>query len=109
VVVNANPTMLIGTSTQSGAFAERIVRQMASTVDRPIIIPLSNPPSKAEAVPEDLIRWTDGRALVATGSPFPPVSHGGPTYTIAQSNNAPVLPGLGPVWPSSVPGESTTP
>jgi malate dehydrogenase (oxaloacetate-decarboxylating) len=109
VVVNANPTMLIGTSTQSGAFAERIVRQMASTVDRPIIIPLSNPPSKAEAVPEDLIRWTDGRALVATGSPFPPVSHGGPTYTIAQSNNALVLPGLGPVWPSSVPGESTTP
>ena len=95
VVANANPTMLIGTSTQSGAFTEAIVRHMASTVDRPIIMPLSNPTSKAEAVPEDLIRWTDGRALVATGSPFPPVSHGGRTYTIAQSNNALVFPGLG--------------
>jgi malate dehydrogenase (oxaloacetate-decarboxylating) len=95
VVANANPTMLIGTSTQSGAFTEAIVQHMASTVDRPIIMPLSNPTSKAEAVPEDLIRWTDGRALVATGSPFPPVNHGGRTYTIAQSNNALVFPGLG--------------
>jgi malate dehydrogenase (oxaloacetate-decarboxylating) len=95
VVVNANPTMLIGTSTQHGAFTEGIVRQLAATVDRPIILPLSNPTSKAEAVPGDLIRWTDGRALVATGSPFPPVSHGGRTYTIAQANNALVFPGLG--------------
>jgi malate dehydrogenase (oxaloacetate-decarboxylating) len=79
VVANAKPTMLIGTSTQSGAFTEGIVRQMASTVDRPVIMPLSNPTSKAEAVPEDLIRWTDGRALVATGSPFLPVSYGGRT------------------------------
>jgi malic enzyme len=94
-VANANPTMLIGTSTQSGAFTESIVRHMASTVDRPIIMPLSNPTSKAEAVPEDLIRWTDGRALVATGSPFPPVNHDGRTYTIAQANNALVFPGLG--------------
>jgi malate dehydrogenase (oxaloacetate-decarboxylating) len=68
---------------------------MASTVDRPIIMPLSNPTSKAEAVPEDLIRWSDGRALVATGSPFPPVSHGGQTFIIAQANNALIFPGLG--------------
>jgi malate dehydrogenase (oxaloacetate-decarboxylating) len=95
VVANANPTMLIGTSTQSGAFTESIVRHMASTVDRPIILPLSNPTSKAEAIPEDLIRWTEGRALVATGSPFPPVSYGERTYTIAQANNALVFPGLG--------------
>jgi malate dehydrogenase (oxaloacetate-decarboxylating) len=95
VVANAQPTMLIGTSTQAGAFTESIVRQMASTVDRPIIMPLSNPTSKAEAVPEDLIRWTDGRVMVATGSPFPPVEHGGVTYRIAQANNALVFPGLG--------------
>jgi malate dehydrogenase (oxaloacetate-decarboxylating) len=95
VVANAKPTMLIGTSTQAGAFTEPIVRQMASTVDRPIIMPLSNPTSKAEAVPENLIRWTDGRALVATGSPFAPVEHGGVTYDIAQANNALVFPGIG--------------
>jgi malate dehydrogenase (oxaloacetate-decarboxylating) len=95
VVVNAQPTILIGTSTHSGAFTEAIVRQMASNVDRPVIMPLSNPTSRAEAVPEDLIRWTDGRALVATGSPFPPVSYGGRMYTIAQANNALVFPGLG--------------
>jgi malate dehydrogenase (oxaloacetate-decarboxylating) len=95
VVAHARPTMLIGTSTQAGAFTEAIVRQMAAGADRPIIMPLSNPTSKAEAVPVDLIRWTDGRALVATGSPFPPVEHEGRTYTIAQANNALVFPGIG--------------
>ncbi len=68
---------------------------MAAHVDRPIILPLSNPTSLCEAVPADLIAWTDGRALVATGGPFPPVTHGGHTYTIAQSNNALIFPCLG--------------
>jgi malate dehydrogenase (oxaloacetate-decarboxylating) len=95
VVENVKPTMLIGTSTQARAFTEPIVRQMAAAADRPIIMPLSNPTSRAEAVPADLIRWTDGRALVATGSPFAPVEYGGATYRIAQANNALVFPGLG--------------
>ena len=95
VVAGARPTMLIGTSTQAGAFTEAIVRQMAAHVDRPVIMPLSNPTSKAEAVPADLIAWTDGRVLVATGSPFDPVVHNGTTYRIAQANNALVFPGLG--------------
>ena len=95
VVRRARPTMLIGTSTQAGAFTEDIVRAMASYVDRPVIMALSNPTSKTEALPEDLIAWTDGRALVATGSPFPPVVHDGRTYAVAQANNALVFPGLG--------------
>ncbi len=95
VVANARPTILIGTSTQAGAFTEEIVRAMASWVDRPIIMPLSNPTSRCEALPEDVLRWTDGRALVATGSPFPPVTLGGRTFRIAQANNALIFPGLG--------------
>jgi malate dehydrogenase (oxaloacetate-decarboxylating) len=95
VVAHARPTMLIGTSTQAGAFTEPIVRQLAKSTERPIIMPLSNPTSKCEADPADLIRWTDGRALVATGSPFPPVVHDGVTHHIGQANNALVFPGLG--------------
>jgi malate dehydrogenase (oxaloacetate-decarboxylating) len=95
VVARVRPTMLIGTSTHTGAFTEAIVRTMATHTDRPIIMPLSNPTSKCEALPADLIRWTDGRALVATGSPFPPVTHDERTYEIAQANNALVFPGLG--------------
>jgi malate dehydrogenase (oxaloacetate-decarboxylating) len=95
VVVEARPTMLIGTSTQAGAFTEAIVGTMAANCERPIIMPLSNPTSKAEALPEDLVRWTLGRALIATGSPFLPVTHQGQTYTIAQANNALLFPGLG--------------
>jgi malate dehydrogenase (oxaloacetate-decarboxylating) len=95
VIGRVEATILIGLSTVAGAFTEPIVAAMAAAVDRPIILPLSNPTAKAEAVPEDLIRWTDGRVLVATGSPFPPVEHGGVTYRIAQANNALVFPGLG--------------
>jgi malate dehydrogenase (oxaloacetate-decarboxylating) len=95
VVAQVHPTMLIGTSTQGGAFTEQVVREMAAHVDRPVIMPLSNPTSKAEAVPADLIHWTGGRALVATGSPFDPVLFKETTYQIAQANNALVFPGLG--------------
>jgi malate dehydrogenase (oxaloacetate-decarboxylating) len=95
VVAHARPTMLIGTSTQAGSFTEIMVRGMAAHTDRPIIMPLSNPTSLSEAQPADLIHWTGGRALVATGSPFPPVSYDGQNYQIAQANNALIFPGLG--------------
>ena len=89
------PTILIGTSTASGAFNEKIIREMASHIDQPIIFPLSNPISLIEAVPEDIIKWTNGKALVATGSPFKDVMYNGKEYPIAQCNNALIFPGLG--------------
>ena len=95
VVTHSRPTMLIGTSTQPGAFSEAIVTEMAAHVDRPIIMPLSNPTSHSEAQAADLIAWTGGRALIATGSPFPPVEYGGVEYQVAQANNALIFPGLG--------------
>jgi malate dehydrogenase (oxaloacetate-decarboxylating) len=95
VVNRVRPTILIGTSAQPGAFTQAIVQDMATHARRPIVMPLSNPTSRCEALPEDLIRWTNGRALVATGSPFSPVTHHGCTYHVAQANNALVFPGLG--------------
>lgn len=95
-VTNLNPTVLIGVSGQPRRFTEEVVRAMAAGTERPIIFPLSNPTSRVEAVPADLIEWTDGRALVATGSPFDPVERKGThSHKIAQSNNAYIFPGLG--------------
>ena len=95
VVGRVHPTILIGTSTQHGAFTEPIVREMAAHVDRPVILPMSNPTTLSEATPADLLSWTGGRALIATGSPFGPVTYQGVTYQIGQANNALIFPGLG--------------
>ncbi|SDM47021.1 malate dehydrogenase (oxaloacetate-decarboxylating) [Fictibacillus solisalsi] len=95
VIKQVKPTILIGTSGQAGAFSEEVVKEMAKYVERPIIMPMSNPTPLAEATPEDLIKWTNGNALIATGSPFQPVDYEGVSYEIGQSNNAFVFPGLG--------------
>ena len=95
LIGNIEATILIGLSTVGGAFTETVVREMGRKVQRPIIFPLSNPTTKSEAQAADLIRWTDGRALVATGSPFAPVSHGGRTIPIAQCNNVYIFPAIG--------------
>lgn len=96
VVKQVQPTILIGCSTVSGAFNEMVIRDMAKGVERPIIFPLSNPTKLAEATPADILRWTDNKALVATGSPFSPVIHpDGKARVIAQSNNALAFPGIG--------------
>jgi len=95
VVEAVHPTVLIGTSTQPGAFTESIIKEMAAHTERPIIFPLSNPTKLAEAKAADLIEWTDGRALVATGIPAEDVTYKGVTYQIGQGNNALMYPGLG--------------
>ena len=95
VVRQVHPTILIGTSARTGAFTEAIVTEMATHASRPVIMPMSNPTSLAEARPADLIRWTGGRALVAAGSPFGPVDYDGTRYVVGQANNALVFPGLG--------------
>ena len=95
VIGKIEATILIGLSTVGGAFTETIVREMARKVQRPIIFPISNPTIKSEAKADDLIRWTDGRALIATGSPFAPVSYNGRTIPIAQCNNIYIFPAIG--------------
>ena len=94
VVRNAKPTVLIGVSGQAGAFTEEAVREMAKHTARPVIFPLSNPTSRSEATPQDLMDWTEGRALIGTGSPFEPVNADGKTVHIAQTNNSYIFPGL---------------
>jgi malate dehydrogenase (oxaloacetate-decarboxylating) len=95
VVANARPTVLIGTSGQERAFSEPVVRAMAQHTQRPIIFPLSNPTDRSEAIPQDILAWTEDRAVVGTGSPFPPLIRGGRPFRIDQVNNAYVFPGVG--------------
>jgi malate dehydrogenase (oxaloacetate-decarboxylating) len=94
VVRQAKPSVLIGVSGQAGAFREEAVREMAKHTARPVIFPLSNPTSRSEATPQDLLNWTEGRALIGTGSPFEPVDFGGKKIHIAQTNNSYIFPGL---------------
>lgn len=95
VIARVRPTVLIGTSGKAGSFTQEAIREMARQVDVPIVMPLSNPTANTEAHPADILAWTDGRALVATGSPFPPVTRDGVTRVIGQANNVFVFPGIG--------------
>ncbi len=95
VIAKFKPTVLIGASGQGGSFSEALIRRLAAQVERPIILPLSNPNDNTEARPADIVRWTDGRAIVAAGSPFGPVEYAGKSRRIGQANNAFIFPGLG--------------
>ena len=95
VVTHANATVMIGVSGQRGLFTEQVIREMHKHCAKPLVMPMSNPTSKVEATPEEILRWTDGNALVATGSPFAPVSINGRTVHIAQCNNSYIFPGIG--------------
>ena len=94
-IKNEKVTVLLGTSGQPGCFTKEIVEAVSKNTKRPVILPLSNPTVKAEALPEDIYKWTKGKALVATGSPFAPVEHNGKKYRIGQMNNAFIFPGVG--------------
>jgi malate dehydrogenase (oxaloacetate-decarboxylating) len=95
VVAEYKPTCLLGMSGQPGSFTEEIATTMAASCDRPIIMPLSNPTSMTEATPEHLLRWTKGKAIIGTGSPFAPVTYEGKSYGIGQANNVLIFPGAG--------------
>ena len=95
VMKNAKPTVLIGVSGAPGLFSKDVIQEMHKHCERPIVFPLSNPTSRVEATPNDILRWTDGQALVATGSPFDPVMHNGQRFPIAQCNNSYIFPGIG--------------
>jgi malate dehydrogenase (oxaloacetate-decarboxylating) len=95
VVANAKPTVLIGVSGQPGAFSEAVVRAMAEINRRPVIFPLSNPTSRSEATPEDIENWAEGRAVIGTGSPFPPLMRNGARFKVDQTNNSYIFPGIG--------------
>lgn len=95
VVRNVKPTVLIGVSGQPGLFNKTVIDAMLAHCERPVVLPLSNPTSRAEGLPVDIMRWSGGRAIVATGSPFPPVDIGGRSYPIAQCNNSYIFPGVG--------------
>jgi malate dehydrogenase (oxaloacetate-decarboxylating) len=95
VVGQVKPTILIGASTAHGAFTRQVVEAMSAAVERPVIFPISNPTSQIEAMPADIITWSEGRALVATGLPIAPVNYAGVTYSFGQANNALLYPGLG--------------
>jgi malate dehydrogenase (oxaloacetate-decarboxylating) len=95
VVAQVHPTMIVGTSTKGGAFTQEILKDMATNVERPMVFALSNPTERIEAVPADIIKWTDGRGLVGTGTPWGPVPYKGVDYQIGQANNALIYPGIG--------------
>lgn len=95
IIAEVKPHVLIGTSTKPGAFTQQVVEEMAKHVERPIIFPLSNPTRLHEAQPDDINKWTKGKALIATGSPFPPVEYDGKTYQVAECNNSVCFPGIG--------------